>query len=61
MAKVSRHDDASLYMDCNGRLWYFKKFADIEKEQVTKVSLFSHPNLWKLKIHLKEIVTESKT
>ncbi len=54
------NEESSLYMDCNGKLWYFKKFADTEKEEGTKISLFSYPNLYKLERHLKDIVTEGK-
>ena len=51
-------DEPSLYMDCNGKLWYFKKYSDTEHKDNTKTSLFEHPNLYKLKRHLIDIITE---
>jgi len=52
-------DERSLFKDCNGKLWFFKKHADTEKshDMTPQSPLFTRRNIRKIKVYLRELVT----
>jgi len=58
--KEGLHDPFSFWMDCNGKLWYFKDFADKALKQDCRMPLFSKQNVYKIESRLRAICMRRK-